>query len=173
MLQPNTCYVLDDGNGRAVGYILGVSDTPSFVQKWKEWYIPYLQSQGLERPGSGEPTWWKKNLPNALRQMMHDPEAMLHQNQPQLMKEWPAHLHIDVLPPFQRRGYGRQLVERFFQAAREEGVQGVHLLMAASNTEAGHFYTRMGFERFPQVLDNGVSSEKGRDKNTIWLVKTL
>ncbi|KIV82103.1 hypothetical protein PV11_04234 [Exophiala sideris] len=173
MLEPATCYVVDDGEGLAVGYILGGPDTPTFVEKYKQEYIPYLKSQGLEKPGPDESIEWKDNLSNALRRLMFNPDGMLHQEFPQLMELWPAHLHIDVLPEYQKHGYGRLLIETFCRTAQKQGAKGVHLLMAASNEEAGKFYTRIGFSRFPCKVDNGSSGEDGRDQNTIWLVKTV
>eukprot|EP01121_Diplochlamys_sp_Union-15-3_P005520 TRINITY_DN15861_c0_g1_i1.p1 TRINITY_DN15861_c0_g1~~TRINITY_DN15861_c0_g1_i1.p1 ORF type:complete len:227 (-),score=-10.15 TRINITY_DN15861_c0_g1_i1:410-1090(-) len=173
MLQPETCFVLDDGDGRAVGYLLGVPNTPSFVQKYNEIYIPFLNSQGFEKPTADEPTGWDENLANALRQTMFDPEALLHRQYPQLMQHWPAHIHIDILSPYQRLGHGRRLIERFCRLAEETGTKGIHLGMVASNDDAGKFYARLGFSRFPFVLDDGVSGEQGRDRNTIWLVKAL
>ena len=173
MLQPESCFVLDDGNGQAVGYLLGVPNTAAFVHKYKEEYLPYLQSQSFEKPGPDEPTAWKENLPNALRQIMFNPEGMLHREHPQLMEQWPAHLHIDVLPSNQKQGWGRRLIQQFCNMAKEQGAKGVHLLMAANNADAGKFYPRVGFSRFPYVLDSGASGEDGRDANTIWMVKTL
>ncbi|OAP65379.1 hypothetical protein AYL99_01351 [Fonsecaea erecta] len=173
MLEPETCFVLDDGNGLAVGYLLGVPDTASFVQKYDDSYIPYLQSQGFEQPRPDEQTGWSENLPNALRQIMFTPHAMLHAQYPQLMEQWPAHMHIDILIPYQKQGWGRRLIEEFCGVAKEQGARGLHLLMAAANEDAGKFYPRVGFSRFPYVIDNGVSGEKGRDSGTIWFVKSL
>lgn len=173
MLEPATCYVLDDGEGRAVGYILGVPDTPTFVKKYNDNYIPYLTSQGFEKPGPNDSVEWNDNLPNALRRLMFEPDLMLHQDFPQLIESWPAHLHIDILPKYQKLGYGRLLVEAFCKAAQKQGAKGVHLIMAAANEEAGKFYTRIGFTRFPYVLDHGISGEDGRDQGSIWLIKAL
>jgi len=156
-----------------VGYILGVPNTPAFVQKYKDEYVPYLKTQGLEKPGPNESVEWKNNLPNALRRIMFNPDGMLHHEFPQLMELWPAHLHIDVLPEYQKQGCGRLLIEEFCRIAQKQGAKGVHLLMEASNEEAGKFYTRIGFSRFPYVVDNGASGEDGRDQISIWLVKTL
>ncbi|KAL6245816.1 hypothetical protein RBB50_006969 [Rhinocladiella similis] len=172
-LQPDTCYVLDDGNGQAVGYLLGVCDTPSFVDKYRAVFIPYIQLEGVEQPRPDEPVGWTENLPNALRNIMFNPEGMLHEDWPQLMKSWPAHLHIDILPEYQRKGYGQQLIERFYDVARRQGAKGVHLGMAAANDDAGKFYARVGFTRLPAVLDDGASGEQGRTEGAIWLVKTL
>lgn len=173
MLRPDTCLVLDDGAGRAVGYLLGVPHTQSFVQDYERIYTSYLQSQGFEKPRSGEPTGWTENLPNALREIMFNPSVMLHEDRPELLQHWPAHLHIDILPQYQRRGYGRQMIGRFCKVAGGKGAAGIHLLMVASNNEAGKFYQRVGFTRFPGVLDNGASGEQGRDHAAIWWVKNL
>jgi GNAT superfamily N-acetyltransferase len=127
----------------------------------------------MEKPEPNEPVGWNENLPNALRHIMYNPQGMLHEEWPQLMESWPAHLHIDILPEFQRKGYGRQLIDMFCDSARKQGAKGVHLGMAAANDEAGKFYARLGFTRFPVVLDNGVSGEQVRTQNTIWLVKSL
>jgi len=173
MLVPKSCFVVDDGTGKAVGYLLGVPDTVAFVQKYKEEYIPYLKAEGFEKPRPDEPTGWNENLPNALRQIMFNPEGMLHAKYPQMIGHWPAHLHIDLLDSHQRQGWGRQLIDRFCKLAKSEGATGIHLGMVAANENANKFYGRVGFARFPFVLDNGASGEEGRDGNTIWLVKPL
>lgn len=173
MLQPETCLVLDDGHGNAVGYLLGAVDTHSFVRKYKDSYIPYLISNGFEQPGVDESSDWNTNLPNALKKIMHNPEGSLHPEAPDLIKNYPGHLHIDVLSPYQRQGHGRELIERFCSIARQMQTRGIHLIMVASNRDGKMFYPKVGFKRFPQILDDGESGEEGRDKNTIWFVKTL
>ena len=173
MLRPESCFVIDDGTGKAVGYLLGIPDTRAFVHKYQEEYIPYLRSEGFEEPGPDEPTEWSTNLPNALRKIMFHPEGMLNTKYPQLGEKWPAHLHIDLLDSHQKQGWGRQLIERFCKLAKDQAASGIHLGMVATNDNAAKFYSRMGFSRFPAVIDNGVSGEEGRDGPTIWLVKAL
>ncbi|MCZ9343187.1 GNAT family N-acetyltransferase, partial [Streptomyces sp. TRM76130] len=57
----------------------------------------------------------------------------------------PAHLHIDLLPEWQGRGYGRALTHTFLRALRQRAVPSVHLVMATANTPARAFYDRLGF----------------------------
>ncbi|KAK5061030.1 hypothetical protein LTR84_007571 [Exophiala bonariae] len=173
MLRPETCFVLDDDHGRAVGYILAALDTRAYVQSYKEVYIPHLISEGYLEPGVGEPSDWDTNLPSALKKIMHTPEGALHREAPDLIDSYPGHLHIDVLAPYQRHGWGRRLIERILEIAKRFQTPGIHLIMAASNQEAKIFYPKVGFSRFPQILDNGESGEEGRDKTTIWFVKSL
>lgn len=82
--------------------------------------------------------------------------SMLLQAKPELLRKYPAHLHIDVLPEFQRKGYGAQLIEAFFEAVRREGARGVHLDMVRWNEVGRAFYARMGFEVCEEVADEVV-----------------
>lgn len=166
--------VLDDDHGRAVGYLLAAMDTRAYVQAYQAVYIPYLISKGYGQPGTDEPSDWDTNLPNALKKIMHNPGgSLLHPESPDLLNNYPGHLHIDLLSPYQRRGWGRLLIQRVFTIARQSQTLGLHLIMAASNQEAGIFYPKVGFHRFPQVLDGGESGKQGRDSDTVWFVKTL
>lgn len=46
--------------------------------------------------------------------------------------------------------------------------------MVASNVAAERFYSRLGFERFPEVMDGGTSGQVGRTvDNTVYLVGKL
>ena len=64
---------------------------------------------------------------------------------------------IDLLPDWQGRGYGRQLMRTFLGALRDGGVPSVHLVMAAANKPARAFYDRMGFEEIDAPMDDSVA----------------
>src|SRR5690606_7372227 len=64
---------------------------------------------------------------------------------PEPYEAWPSHLHIDLLPRVQRRGYGRRLIETLVARLRDAGSPGVHLGVHPSNTGAIAFYHRLGF----------------------------
>ena len=63
--------------------------------------------------------------------------------------EYPAHLHIDLLPEAQGGGRGRALVETLADALRAAGIPGLHLSMDPANTGARAFYDRLGFTELP------------------------
>ena len=63
------------------------------------------------------------------------------------LERYPAHLHIDLLPPFQGGGHGRALMETFYAAAARAGAPGVHLTVLAANTRALGFYHHLGWRR--------------------------
>jgi GNAT superfamily N-acetyltransferase len=73
------------------------------------------------------------------------PERMLWPG----LSSYPAHLHIDLLPPFQHAGYGRRLMETFFAAVAQAGAPGVHLVVLAHNVAARGFYDHLGFTELP------------------------
>ena len=81
--------------------------------------------------------------------MFYTPERMLL---PEL-DEFPAHLHIDVLPAHQGKGYGRCLITTFLEAAAHAGAKGAHVAVSPVNTRAQSFYLRVGFESLP--ISNG------------------
>jgi ribosomal protein S18 acetylase RimI-like enzyme len=146
-LEPGLAFVLDDG-GRATGYIVGTSDTATFVRRYAAEWIPLL---GDKYPRSAEPP------DRDLVDLHFHPERRLV---PELA-DYPAHLHIDLLPGFQGRGYGRRLVDAFLGAARQAGARGVHLGMLTANTKARGFYDRLGFTELP-VPDPGPLTYLGR-----------
>jgi ribosomal protein S18 acetylase RimI-like enzyme len=87
-------------------------------------------------------------------------------------------MHINLLPPYQRQGHGKTIITALLDRLRERGANGIHLGMVASNDNAYRFYHHIGFERFDEVMDGGLSGEKGRygtagEVGTIWLVKKL
>jgi ribosomal protein S18 acetylase RimI-like enzyme len=142
--EPQHAYVLDDGDGTAVGYILGTADTPAFVRWYREVWIP----ETAERmPPPADPPVTPDDGMLALH---HQPERMLV---PELAG-YPAHLHIDLLPEFQGKGWGRGFMNAFLTGIAAAGVARVHLGMATTNSGARSFYDRLGFHEIA-VADAG------------------
>ncbi|THA71452.1 GNAT family N-acetyltransferase [Streptomyces sp. A0958] len=135
LLEPDLTFVLDDGTGRAVGYILGTADTPRFAQQFREVWLPQVEDR-YPRP-DGPP----RSPSDEMTALLYSPERMVL---PELARH-PAHLHIDLLPDWQRKGYGRDLMRTFLAALNAKGVAGVHLSMLTANTPARAFYDRLGF----------------------------
>jgi ribosomal protein S18 acetylase RimI-like enzyme len=142
--EPALAHVLDDGTGTCVGYVLGTSDTPRFVDWYRSTWIPATADRC---PPPAEPPTDEDDVMLGLH---HRPERMLV---PELAA-WPAHLHIDLLPAWQGKGWGRGLIEHFLSSLRAAAVPGVHLTMLSSNTAARSFYDRMGFTAV-EVSDPG------------------
>lgn len=148
--EPDLAFVVDNGE-RAVGYILGTADTPAFATKFRESWLPTLEARYPAPQGP-------PNTPTeAIVALLHDPERMLR---PELAT-YPAHLHIDLLPAYQRQGHGRALMDAFLSTLRRNGVPAVHLGMATANVAARAFYDRVGFHEIP-VADAGPVTYLGR-----------
>ena len=139
-MEPSLAFVLDDG-GRAVGYVVGTADTATFVKRYAAEWIPLI---GDKYPAPPPPP----RTPEQDMVALHfRPERMLAPG----LDGFPAHLHIDLLPPYQGRGFGRGLISRFAAAV---DAPGVHVAMLTSNVRARGFYDRLGFAVLP-VPDPG------------------
>ena len=133
---PDLAFVVDDG--AVSGYILGVADTRAFVDWYSREWLPVLG----ERYEHVDP-WTDKN--EFITHLGFWPERMLIPE----VDDYPAHLHIDLLPHLQGRGLGRELIDVLSDALRARGVTGLHLTMDPANTAARAFYDRLGFDELP------------------------
>lgn len=61
------------------------------------------------------------------------------------LKTYPAHLHINLLPPYQRMGLGRQLMHALEYKLRQQKCSGVSLCVSKHNEGAMRFYESCGF----------------------------
>ena len=131
--SPEHAYVVTDADDVAGGYVLGVLDTAAFEATLDESYWPPLQAQYPE--GSGE------GLDALLIGLIHHPTHTPRS----VTDEYPSHLHIDLLPPFQGGGWGRKMMDTVVASLRDAGSTGVHFGVSAKNTRALGFYAHLGF----------------------------
>ncbi|WP_128428325.1 GNAT family N-acetyltransferase [Streptomyces cyaneus] len=151
VLKPDLAFVLDDGAGRAVGYVVGAADTARFVEDFRTKWLPSVGNRYLEP--SGPPS----TPDEVIIGLLHHPERMLVPE----VAAYPAHLHIDLLPDWQGQGHGRTLMRTLLQALQDRGVPAVHLSMVTANTPARAFYDRLGFHEIA-VPDPGPVTYLGR-----------
>ena len=141
--DPGLAFVVDDGYGRALGYIIGVADTRAFVDWWGREWGPAFRTR---HPHAGPPTG--RNPDYTEEQLLAagaDPTRMLIPD----VDAYPAHLHIDLLPDLQGQGFGRRLIDTLRAALAGRGVAALHLGMDPANTAARAFYDRLGFHELP------------------------
>jgi GNAT superfamily N-acetyltransferase len=156
LLDPDLAFVLDSEGSGVVGYVVGTADTRAFVGAYRDRWIPRLAHHYPEP--SGEAT-----EPDDIMIALHyRPERMIL---PELAS-YPAHLHIDLLPSFQRCGHGRRLIAAFLTAAHRRGAPAVHVGMLTANTGARTFYDRLGFHEI-DVADPGPLSYLGRSTSSM------
>lgn len=151
VLEPELAFVLED-QGRVVGYVVGTADTGRFAAAYRQHWIPRLADR--YPPTDTTPVTPSEHMIF----LHHNPERMVA---PELAA-YPAHLHIDLLPAYQRRGLGRQLMARELAALAAAGAPRVHLGMASSNTSARAFYARLGFLELDVPDPGGTTMYLGR-----------
>lgn len=135
-LEPEFAFVLDDGD-RVTGYIVGTPDTERFVQAVRDKWLPLVADRHPEPDGP------PASRDDEMRYALHHPEHRLHP----ALADYPAHLHIDLLPEYQRSGHGRRLMFTLLAALHQAGSPRVHLSMSTANTAARAFYDRVGFHQ--------------------------
>jgi ribosomal protein S18 acetylase RimI-like enzyme len=144
ILEPSLATVAEDDAGVA-GYILGAADTVAFDELLEREWLPGLRQRYPEPSpdGSGELSHQETR---ALTRI-HHPEAYVPD--PDFIRSYPAHLHIDLLHRLQGRGVGRRLVETLTASLRAQHCVGLHLNVGAANHRAIAFYQRVGFTEVP------------------------
>jgi len=138
-LEPQHAHIVDDGTGTAVGYVLGTADTATFARRYRDEWLP-ATSRRYPEPADPPVT------PDDMMLTLHlQPERMVVP----ALADYPAHLHIDLLPEWQGKGWGRRLMDAFLAGVHEAGALKVHLGVAPANTAARAFYHRLGFHEIP------------------------
>jgi ribosomal protein S18 acetylase RimI-like enzyme len=135
VLEPARALVVDDGSGRAVGYVLGALDTRAFEAKCEERWWPALRSEHPKGSGGND-------LDELLIGIVHEP----HLADARVVAQHPSHLHVDLLPEVQGGGWGRRLMEELHELLRAAGSPGVHLGVSTRNERALGFYDHLGYD---------------------------
>ncbi len=149
-LQPLLALVLTDEQ-EIVGYVLGALDTRAFEVACEESWWPRLREQyPLTPAGAG------RARDGTLVRMIHHPPIAADD----VVKQFPSHLHIDLLPRAQGRGQGRALMDTLLAALVAQGSPGVHLGVSPANTRAIGFYRRLGFVQL-DAEDPGLMMARG------------
>ncbi len=139
--EPEHCFVAADARTeQAVGFIVGTENS-------------FLQARAFQ-----------KIIPRAVLHIVgvtlrHYPRTLLvlkrwyrlqaeiesHGTDPALFCDFPAHLHINVLPEYQGLGLGSRLIRHYETHLHQDGVKGVHLQTSNHNCKALPFYAKMGY----------------------------
>lgn len=136
--HPDLCWIVEADGGRAIGYIVATDDTDAFERWFRDEWWPQFEDR-FPRPVHAESAEAKMIEYGYRRGPGQNPNTA----------QYPAHLHIDLLPETQGQGLGRRLIETLFAELRRRGVKGLHLGMNPENTGAAAFYERLGMERLP------------------------
>lgn len=136
--DPSLAFIAEDADGEAAGYLLATANLPEF-ENWREehWLPPLREQYPLLPEDSDAPEKWLIN-------------GQIHggsRRESWITDDFPAELHIDLLPSLQGLGRGRALIEVALNELRSRDVPGVHLGVSTQNEKAIGFYEHVGFER--------------------------
>lgn len=131
--EPDLAFTLTH-NDVPVGYVLGTRDSEAFAARCERDWYPVLRARYPLPPAEDK-------SPDAGMVRAYHEKSSAH---PELV-DFPAHLHIDLLPIGQGQGYGRRLIETFLARLRALGVPAVHLGVSLRNHRAIGFYEKLGF----------------------------
>jgi ribosomal protein S18 acetylase RimI-like enzyme len=134
--EPELSLMLEDDEG-VCGYAFGAFDSRAFFERYEKEWRQELIAQFPEP--TGDPATWTR--PQMVHGWYHHPDYFM----PEPYEKYPSHLHIDLLPRAQGRGYGRRMLDEVMRRLRERGSPGAHLGVSAVNTTAHGFYQRLGF----------------------------
>ena len=122
--EPENCFVAVDENDKVIGYTYGVADYDTYQSNFSEYIRAVAEIEN------------RRFLNDALTEMY---DHAIYK------KDYPAHLHIDILPDYQSKGIGSKLIKALCDNLKEQGVKGVMLIVGSENEGARRFYERNGF----------------------------
>jgi ribosomal protein S18 acetylase RimI-like enzyme len=193
LLSPATCHVLDDGAGTAVGYCIGCADVFAFTApaSYDRYVATVLDdaAHGIARPADITQTREPWSIPNtsaedggdnsttvvnpvAMAQTAYNPSWLVLAGNEHLTARHRATMHIDMLPPYQGQGWGRQLIDRFVASVRASGQDygdGLWIGIAGENTKVVRFYEKVGF----RVVEKPAAPATGGEADGVNMVRDI
>ena len=126
---------------RLIGFICGSPDTLTQEAQFRRWMVPRIALHLF-----GYTIWRHSRSFKTVLGMASQFSSRTEQskNDP-IITQYPAHLHINVLPGYQSMGTGTRLMQHFEKYMRDLGAGGLHLSTTNKNHKAVPFYDKMGF----------------------------
>lgn len=133
--EPENCFVATDKNDKAIGYIICAEDFEVFKNSFVKEYCSKIRN------------WEFRRRKSSMRSIIpHE----------KYKEEYPAHIHIDILPEYQRMGLGHKLTDILFMHLRKKGVKGVMLTTWIKNEKGRGFYDKYGFTLLEEMKNCAV-----------------
>jgi ribosomal protein S18 acetylase RimI-like enzyme len=132
---PELCFVLEDEEGVG-GYVIGAPDTHAFAKRLEAQWWPPLRARYADPP---MPRSHDERMMHLIHHLVRMPRR--------IAEPYPAHLHIDLLPRFQGKGWGKRMIDHWLAIASRP----THLTVGESNARAVAFYRRHGFHEIERA----------------------
>lgn len=143
--EPQLVWVADFQE-KAVGYLTGCLDNLRYRQIMLYRIIPGVFSRAILRG-----VFWRQDTWRVLKAMFTNYRLGGFKRK-NLFKDYPAHLHINIVGGFRHQGLGQALVEKFLTQAKQAHSAGVQASVSQDNQPACNFFSRLGFSvlgRYP------------------------
>ena len=153
LLEPALAFVVEDRDGVA-GFAVGTADTASWEERLEREWWPSLRERYAD----------PVDIPPAARTPDQRRAFMIHhptRTPDAIVGAYPAHLHMNLLPPSQRRGVGSKLLGAWLEMAAHLGAHAIHVGVNRTNTGAIPFW---GSHMFEELALAGQP-----DGRTLWL----
>jgi len=122
------------GDYKPMGYIVGTSNSSAFYSWMNLNWLPQIRCIYPDKmPAASD---FESFVINIIHKDCHLDE---------FLKDYPAHLHIDLLPQLQGKGVGKKLMSEFINKLKLKGSTGLHLSVGEKNLKAIKFYKKSGF----------------------------
>lgn len=129
--EPHNCFVLADDSDTAVGYILCAENFDRYYAVFCKEYVSRARQGG-----------WLNGI---AARFVTVPQRFY-------AKRYPAHLHIDILPAYQRKGWGTVLMDTLTNHLRAKEIPAIMLVVGAGNKKAINFYKKYGFTVIKKIF---------------------
>jgi len=140
--EPEHCFVAEDSEiDQVVGFICGTPDTLNQEAQFRKWMVPQLALRLFGYTSWRYPRCFK-NVWKMIWEYAKGTEAAVTDP---ILSQYPAHLHINILPDYQGIGLGTRLIQHFEKHMRGLGITGLHLGTTNKNYKAVPFYHKMGY----------------------------
>lgn len=128
----------EENENKVVGYVLGTCDSRKQERRFAMTMVGRIVLRSMLH------TIWKH--PESVQAVLFLLKNIgKTRTPPHLYEDYPAHLHINVLPEYQQYGIGSQLLRTFEEHLRDKGVSGIHLRTSSHNRKAIPFYYKKGY----------------------------
>ncbi len=135
--EGRNCFVAVDDDDRAIAYIICTENYDEYRKVFLKEYVCRLDENLVV---------WNSNA----RKSAISSTTL----QEKYKEDYPAHLHVDVLPEYHRKGIGHMLVNTLKEHLHKKGVRGVMLTVGSQNMVGQGFYKKYGFEFIEKVGDD-------------------
>jgi len=141
--EPDSAFVLEDDEGVG-GYVIGAIDTHAFERKLEREWWPQLREAYRDSSDKPHQEW---SPDERMAYLIHHPSR----TPKRISEPYPSHLHIDLLPRLQGRGFEKQMIDTWLESTRAMGSKGMHLGVGPANERAVRFYESYGLKLIEQL----------------------